>query len=341
MQLVLSAIAAGGLTGAADQYACLLVVSIAARAGWITLTPQMDFMSGWWFIAVVAVFWILTNAPAYASLLSPGVMNAINTVTNFLSAFLVPLSSAMMSLAAAGIIGGMNPDLAHLFETLQIFNTAGGVGPTGAAIAVTSGASALALTGMKGLAKPALSTATGTVGTVSAPVYSALENLAAVVLMVLAYGLAQIDPWLLVALGVIVALGVLVMLGLALRQLWKVKKGIGKMLDFAQQHPRAGLSVAVEGLVWGIGWFVWGYYGRGVLMLLAWVIWLLAFFVIQPLFVGLFVFFPPAMPVAGFFSVCLLVGIFLLAGFSSAGKLMRTIEPQVEATRLKDLQSGA
>ena len=55
MALVFSAIAAGGLVGAANQYACLLVVAIAARAGLVTLSEPMGFMGDWWFIAVVTV----------------------------------------------------------------------------------------------------------------------------------------------------------------------------------------------------------------------------------------------------------------------------------------------
>ena len=98
MELVLSAISAGGLVGAGDQYLCLMIISIAAKTDLVKLTPQMTFMESWWFLGIVTVFWLLTIAPAYASLLSPGVMNAINTVVNFLSGFLVPASGALLAL---------------------------------------------------------------------------------------------------------------------------------------------------------------------------------------------------------------------------------------------------
>ena len=70
MEIVLSAIAAGGLVGASDQYMCLLIVGITSRLGWITLTPALSFMGSWWFIAIVVVFWLLTVVPAYASLVT-------------------------------------------------------------------------------------------------------------------------------------------------------------------------------------------------------------------------------------------------------------------------------
>jgi hypothetical protein len=72
MELVLSAIATGGLVGASDQYMCLLIVGLATNLKWITLAPALSFMGSWWFIAIVFVFWLLTVAPSYASLLSPG-----------------------------------------------------------------------------------------------------------------------------------------------------------------------------------------------------------------------------------------------------------------------------
>src|SRR5512137_482135 len=143
MELVLSAIASGGLVGASDQYMCLLLVSLAARMKWITLTPALSWMDSWWFIAIVAVFWLVTVAPAYASMLSPGVLHAVNTVVNFLSGFVVPVSAALIALASAGVIASMNPDMQHVLETLRIFTTQGHIGATGIAMAGVSGLTAL------------------------------------------------------------------------------------------------------------------------------------------------------------------------------------------------------
>ncbi|MBE9509002.1 MAG: DUF4126 family protein, partial [Chloroflexi bacterium] len=216
MQLVLSAISAGGLVGAGNQYLCLLIVSAAAKMDLISLTPQMGFMESWWFIGIVAAFWLLTIAPAYASLLSPGVMNAINTTVNFISGFAVPVSAALLSLASIGIIVEMNPDLRNVLRTMQLFDPEGGIGTTGFLVAGGSALTATVLTGSKFLAKPAVSTATGTTGTVSAPIYATLENLASIILMALLFVLTQINPWLLVGLLALVTLLILGVLAYAI-----------------------------------------------------------------------------------------------------------------------------
>ena len=200
MEIILSAIAAGGLIGIADQYLCLLLLSIGARLGLFQLVPEMSFVTSYWFIGAVVILWLLTNSPAYASLLSPGVMNVINTIVNFISGFIVPLSAAIFALAAAGVITHLNPDLEAVLQALKVFNSDGSLGATGGVIAGASALAAISLTGMKGLAKPAVSASTQTVGTLSAPLYTTLENLGAVVLMALLYILSKINPWLLVAL---------------------------------------------------------------------------------------------------------------------------------------------
>src|SRR5258706_3859748 len=102
MQLILSAISAGGVIGIADQYLCLFIVGLAARFGFINLMPQMSFMGSTWFLILAGVLWILTVAPAYSSFIAPGIMNAINAAVNFVSGFVVPISSAMLSLASVG-----------------------------------------------------------------------------------------------------------------------------------------------------------------------------------------------------------------------------------------------
>ena len=69
MKLVIAAISAGGVLGVADQYMCLLIVSLLSKMGMITLSSEMDKVFGsWWFIGIVAFFWLLTTIPAYASL---------------------------------------------------------------------------------------------------------------------------------------------------------------------------------------------------------------------------------------------------------------------------------
>ena len=60
MELVFAAIAAGGLVGASNQYACLLVLSVAARLGIVELAGPMQFMGSFWFMGLVAVLWVIT-----------------------------------------------------------------------------------------------------------------------------------------------------------------------------------------------------------------------------------------------------------------------------------------
>lgn len=280
MELLLSAISAGGLAGAADQYLCLIILSVAARFGLVSLAQPMDFMESWWFIGVVAVFWVLTVLPAYGSLLSPGVMNAVNTVISFLSGFMVPASAALLTLASVGVIAEMNPELYDVLQTLQIFDPSGqSVGAVGWLMAGGGALTASALTGAKFLAKPALSTATGTAGTASAPAYATLENAAAVVLMALAYVLTSINPWLLVGLLAAVVLVVLVALAWSVYQLWRLGKGIGRVLRLIEERPGAGLSVVAEFLVWGSGWLIWKDWNRGLLRLALWGLWAATIFV--------------------------------------------------------------
>ena len=328
MEIVLSAIAAGGLVGASDQYMCLLIVGITSRLGWITLTPALSFMGSWWFIAIVVVFWLLTVVPAYASLLSPGVLHAVNTVVNFLSGFVVPASSALIGLASAGVIASLNPDLRQVLETLRIFDPQGRLGATGVAIAGGSAVTALMLTGSKALAKPVLSVSTGTAGTASAPMFATIENVASVVLMALAYELIRVNPWLMVALlGAVIVLGVGVAI-FALYQLRRLKKGLGRVLYLAQVYPRAGLAVVVEFAVWGVGWLAWKTWARGVIMLCAWAIWVALFIAVPPAVGALFMVFPPLSPVAAAISALVLAGVFVSVGLSSAQALLKVVEKE-------------
>lgn len=329
MELVLSAIAAGGLVGASNQYACLLVVSLAARFGLIQLASPMSFMGEWWFIIFVGVLWIVTIAPALAQQFAPGLMHIANSVVHFVSGFVVPLSAALVSLASVGVLVNLSPELQSMIDTLKIFNgEAGTLGGTGLAIAGGSAVAATAITGMKALAKPMISTTSGTAGTASAPAFVIAENVAAVVLMALAYGLSQIDPWLLVGLFgavLVITFGVLLF---GLYQLYRLKKGIGRVLYLLQVHPRAGLSVCVEFFVWGLGWLVWKNYGRGWVSLLAWGVWLVFFLAVQPVVTGLFAWFPPAIPLALLSANFFMIMIFFSIGVSSARSLLKVVEKE-------------
>ncbi len=323
MELVLSAISAGGLVGAANQYLCLLIFAIISKIGWVTLTPKMQFMESWWFISIVALFWILTVAPAYLATLAPGVLNAVNTFINFLSGFLVPVSAAFISLASVGVLTGMHPELEQLLETLQLFNLEGSLARNGWLLAGTSALFASSVGGIKFATKPLVGAVSGTSGYLAAPTNATFENSSSVVLMTLAYLLSKVNPWLLVALGVLVFILAVAALTFALYQLWKLKKGIGKVLRWAQTNPRAGMAVFAEFLMWGTGWLIWEKWGRGVVMSGAWLVWTLIFFSLVGL-TGVTVPFvaPPIIVVA--------VLIFLAVGLSSARSLMRYLEAQLE-----------
>lgn len=327
MELVLAAISAGGLVGASNQYACLLVLSVAAQAGLVELAGPMAFMGTPWFAVLVAILWVVTIAPALASSLAPGILHVVNSVVHFVSGFVVPVSSALLGLAAAGVIVNLTPELRAAFETIQLFNSAtGALTTTGAAVAGGSALTAMALTGMKAVAKPMLSAGTGTVGTVSAPAFVLAENAAALVLMGLAYFLSRTDPWLLVALfGAALAfcLGLLIF---GLYQLYRLKKGVGRVLALLQTNPRAGLVVCVEFFVWGLGWLVWGQPARGAVSLLAWGVWLAVFIALQPIVAGLTVFFPPLLPVALLAANLGMLMVFGALGLGSARALLTVVE---------------
>ncbi len=311
MGVILAAISAGGLVGVGDQYLCLFIMAIAARLGLITLNPTTAFMESWWFIGIMAVFWVITALPAYLSTASPLVLNAVNTAARFLSGFVVPFSAALLSLAAAGAIGTMHPDMLNVLETLRLFNAEGGIGATGWLVAGGGGALASGLTAMRFVAKPGIGAMTGTTGHLAAPANATAENIASIVLMTLAYGLSQINPWLLVALIVVVILLVTMLLGFALYQLWRLRCGVGRVLHLAQTYPKVGLAVMAEALLWGSGWLVWKYWGRGVVMLVFWGVFVSAIILAIPLF----------LPFAIFLG-CAFMGIGLL----SARSLLRTLE---------------
>jgi hypothetical protein len=274
-ELLLSAISTGGLAGAGNQYMCLLVLSIAAKLGWVGLVPQVEFVRSWWFLGVVALFWIVTVLPAYATVIGPGVVNVVNTVTNILSGFIVPISGAVLALAGAGVIADMHPTLYDLLQTLRIFDPDGsGLGAVGWAMAGGAAVTASALTGAKFLAKPALSSATGTLGTTSAPLYATVENVVSIVIMVVAYVLNRVSPWLIVALLAVAAVTIIGILGWAAVQVLRLSKGVGRVIRLIETRPRAGLAVVGEFLVWGSGSLGWGLWTQGAVRIVLWGLWI-------------------------------------------------------------------
>jgi hypothetical protein len=338
MELLLSAISAGGLAGAANQYLCLILISVAAKLGLVNLAQPMVFMESWWFIAIIALFWILTALPAYGSALSPGVLNVVNTIVNFLSGFLVPASAALLTLASVGVIAEMHPDLYDILRTLQIFDPSGqSIGRTGWMMAGGGAVAGATLTGAKFLAKPALSSATGTAGTVSAPAYATVENVASIVLMVSAYLLTQINPWLLVGLLALVVLLTAIVLGWAVYQLWRLGKGVGQVIRLLETHPQAGFAVVAEFFVWGSGWLLWKHWNRGIVRLSLWGLWVIAVFFVLPAVGAVLGVTLAAMPFLAFFVSALVLGTGVTAvmaglyvGAKSARSLFKTFDQVTE-----------
>lgn len=318
MSVVLAAITSGGLIGAADQYLCLLLVGSASRFGWITLSPQMHFMQSWWFLAIVMVFWLLTVAPAYLAAVAPGVMNTVNTLVNFLSGFVVPFSAALVALASFGIISDLNPELGQVLETLRLFGPQGTIAAPGLAVAGMSGLMAGSLTGAKAVAKPAISAASGTLGSYSAPIFATAENGSSLLALGLIYGLASIHPWLVVLLGVVVVLLFVVVFILALRQLRNLKSSGGVLINLFRRSPRAALAVLLEFLVWGSGSLLRGEVKRGSGMLTFWLLyglgWWATFAVASLLPVIHLVFLPTS------------IVFFLMIGLATASRLLRKLD---------------
>jgi hypothetical protein len=340
MELVLSAIAAGGLVGASNQYLCLLIVSAAAKLDLIELAPQMAFFESWWFIGIVALFWIVTVAPAYASLLGPGVMNTVNTATNFLSGFAVPISAALLSLAAAGVIADMHPELRVVLESLGLFDPEGGIGISGVLVAGGGSVAASLLTGSRFLAKPAISSASGTVGSAAAPIYATVENLASVVLMALLYLLGRANPWLLVVVLAVLLVLTIGLLVFSIYELRRLGKGLGRVLRLIEERPKAGLSVVAEFLVWGSGWLIWRNKNRGVTRLVIWVLWVVVVAVALPAGATAVAATLAAVPALAVLASLLgtaaeafaaVVGV--LAGLKSARELLDELEEEQQAAR--------
>jgi hypothetical protein len=338
MKLVIAAISAGGVLGVADQYMCLLIVSILSKTGLITLSAEMDKVFGsWWFIGIVAFFWLLTTIPAYASILDPTVIKWVNNITNAVSGFLVPVSAALLALASAGVITGMHPDLQTSLDALQLFDSDGDsvIGGTGLLVIGGSALTASVLTGTKFLAKQAIGVGTGTAGTpITGPVFATLENLASIVLMVLLYILSSINPWLLVGLLAIVLLLLLGLLAYSVYKLWKLARGIGRVIHLIETRPKVGLSILAEFFIWGLGSLFWKKWPRGTFRFVLWLLWLVTLLFILPGILTLLGAVAVLMPILEILVFSLFIAAELFAvvagiyiGLRSAASLMEILDP--------------
>ena len=102
--------------------------------------------------------------------------------------------------------------------------------------------------------------------------------------------------------------------------------GVGRLLALAQRDPRAGLAVAADFGVWGIGWLAYGHYGRAVISLCAWALWLAVFVAAQTGVTALLAVAPPLIPLGIVVANVALLGVFFFIGTASARSLMREVE---------------
>jgi Domain of unknown function (DUF4126) len=310
-----AAVAAGGTLGASDQFLCLLLLGVAANYDLVSLPPEVAFMKSLWFLAVVAVIWIIDVAAAYSTFVAPGAGNIFNFITNSLGGILVPASGALLAVATAHMVQVAAPAVAGSAAPVDL-RLVGGAGA----------ATATLVTFVKFLLKPMAATATGTVGTISAPVFETLENVAAVVLMGIMYVLIQIDPWLLAVFVFLLALALLAISLVVLYKLWQTGQGIGQVIKLIETNPKAGLAVMIEPFVWGGGWALYRGWkaAQGKLAL-----WAIALFVLWFALPTVFIIIPPIavmIPIVGSLTAIYVYGL------RSAQQLLKTIRADGLAT---------
>lgn len=318
MQIILSSAAAAGLIGVSNQYLFVLLLGLLGRFGLFRFPNEMSFMTGNIFLGVVGALWILSIAPAYSSMLAPGIGNAVNTVSNFVHGFVVPGSAALTALATAGIIANVHPELRSVMEAIRVFQPDGGIGTAGVVIASAGAIAATGLTITKAAAKPGLSASTGTTGHAAAPIFATLENIGSVVMVGLFWVLTNIDPRLIIGLFAVLAILCIGTLIYACYLLWRLGTGIGHVLRLMEQQPKVGWAIALEAITWGGGSFIWRYESRGWLRAGAWVLWVLFIAV-----VGLPSIF---VPFIGVLIVAFQLSVWVFVGIRSARSLLRMLD---------------
>jgi hypothetical protein len=331
IQQILSSVAAGGTLGASDQYLCLIILSIAAQFDLATLPPEIGFVGSIGFTVFITIIWILTVLPAYGTLLSPGVLNFVNTTVGALSGVFVPASGALLAIATAETTINMHAEAGYT----AIGNSLSAIGGGGALMASI-------VTFLKFLIKPGLGIVTGTAGTVSAPIYKTVENVMSVVLMGLAYLLLSINPWLLFIFAAMIVVGLVIVLAFVIYKLWQLGKGVGKIIRIFQANPKVGLSVIVEVFVWGMGWMILKGWRNGIYRLLLWALCALTIVVFFPLILT-----PISMMIPPLFMAIPLIQILLggmcvyLIGFRSAKSLLETVEVTKTSVSIEKASASA
>jgi len=315
-QFIFTSIMSGGAIGPADQYLCLILLSIASRSNWMQLPKEVNFISSGWFLILVGIIWIATVLPAYGSLIDPVFLRAVNTTVGLMGGILVPASGALLSLATANFI---SPTETATMSNSDLWLIGGG----GAAVAST-------FTFVKFLIKPMLATATGMATTpFSAAVYKTIENIISLILMAAIYFLGSLNPWLLALLMATVGIILFALLIFALYQLWKLGQGIGKVLRLFETNPKAGFAVLLEPFIWGSGWILMKGWQSGSSKLVLWGGSLIIIWGILPI---IFFIVPP---LAATIPFLVSFGAIYLIGIKSSKKLLLVIEAESKITTYK------
>jgi len=326
MTTVFASIVSGGAIGVADQYLCLLLLSLASRFNLIQLPPEVNFMASWWFIIIIGIVWIATVLPAYGSMVDPVFLRFVNTTIGLFSGVLVPASGALLAIATANFVGASSETAHSALQTIAYHS--GGAQNSNLWLIGGGGALCASLfTFVKFLIKPMLATATGMAATTaSAAVYKTVENITAVVVMAAIYFLAS-HPWLLILFMAIVSIILLAILIFALYQLWKLGQGIGKVMRLFESNPKAGLAVIMEPFVWGFGWILMKGWNSGGVKLLLWGVSLFVIWFVLPI---MLFFIPPvaaAIPFIATFAAIYFIGL------KSARGLFEIIERESKTMR--------
>jgi len=331
MELLISAMSAGGLVGVTNQYAFLIALSLASRYGLVEMGSGFKFMMSWPFIIAVAVLWVIQVAPAYASTAAPAVGNVLDAISGFVHGFVMPASSALVALASVGIIANLDPELQASIEAIHLINPNGTPTATTAVLAVGSSAIAMVLTGTKAVGKRSLGAATGADLAPGTPaIWATVESILSIVVVGLFIFLSRIDPRLLTVLLIVFAVIIFGATGYALYMLYRLAKGIGKVFRLIEANPRAGWAVALEAVAWGSGSLMWDYTNRATARILMWAAWVITLVIILPaattFFAGILavVAFVPAIIGAWLTFMVLIGGLWF--GLRSAKSLMNQLE---------------
>jgi uncharacterized membrane protein len=103
VQGITSIFQAFGLSASAglNAYLPLLIVSIAAKIGWLPLSKPFDVMTSWWVIGILTV---LTLIEAFVDKIP-----AVDTVNDVINTFVRPAAGAILFASTADVVNGLSP----------------------------------------------------------------------------------------------------------------------------------------------------------------------------------------------------------------------------------------